>query len=42
MLIGCIYAIVTAKVQSFLVDGGKYQVEGIVARLFGVLLILPY
>ena len=41
MLIGGIYAIVTAKVPSFLVGGGKYQVEGTVARLFGVLLILP-
>ena len=41
MLIGGIYAIITAKVPSFLVGGGKYQVEGTVARLFGVLLILP-
>lgn len=41
MLIGGIYAIVTAKVPSFLVGGGKYQVEGTVARLFGILLILP-
>ncbi len=41
MLIGGIYAIVSAKVPSFLVGGGKYQVEGMTARLFGVLLILP-
>ena len=41
MLIGGIWAIVAGKVPSFLVGGGKYQVEGIVARLFGVLLILP-
>jgi hypothetical protein len=31
MLIGDIYAFVTAKVSSFLVGGGKYQVEGTVA-----------
>ncbi len=42
MLIGGIYAIVTAKVLFFLVGGGRYQVKGTVARLFGVLLILPY
>ena len=35
MLIGGIYVIVTAKVPSF-------QAEGTVARLFGVLLMLPY
>jgi len=41
MLIGGIYAIVSAKVPSFLVGGGKYQIEGMTARLFGVLLVLP-
>ncbi len=41
MFVGGIYAIVSAKVPSFLVGGGQYQVEGMVARLFGVLLILP-
>ncbi|MFN2235760.1 MAG: hypothetical protein ACK2U1_16160 [Anaerolineales bacterium] len=41
MLIGGIVAIVTAKVPGFLVGGGKYQVEGATARLFGVLLLLP-
>jgi hypothetical protein len=41
MLIGGIWAIVAGKVPSFLVGGGKYQVEGVVARLFGLLLILP-
>lgn len=41
MLVGGIYAIVSAKVPSFLVGGGKYQVEGTTARLFGALLILP-
>jgi len=41
MLIGGIYAIATARVPGFLIGGGKYQVEGTTARLFGVLLILP-
>lgn len=41
MLIGGMYAIFTAKVPSFLVGGGKVQVEGMAARLFGVLFILP-
>ena len=41
MLIGGIWAIVAGKVPSFLVGGGKYQVEGLAARLFGVLLLLP-
>lgn len=41
MLIGGIWAVVAGKVPSFLVGGGKYQVEGVVARFFGVLLILP-
>jgi hypothetical protein len=41
MLIGGIYSIFSAKVPTFLFGGGKYQVEGTVARLFGVLLILP-
>ena len=41
MLIGGIYAIATAKVPGFLIGGGKYQVEGTTARLFGVLLVLP-
>ena len=41
MLIGGIYAIVFAKVPSFLVSGGKYQAEGLVARWVGVLLLLP-
>jgi hypothetical protein len=41
MFVGGIYAIFSAKVPSFLVGGGNYQVEGTTARLFGVLLILP-
>lgn len=41
LLIGGIYALVTARVPSLLVGGGKYQIEGRNARLFGVLLILP-
>lgn len=41
MLIGGIYALVTAKVPGFLVGGGKVQIEGLPARLLGVLLILP-
>ena len=32
MLIGGIYAIVSAKIPSFLVGGGKYQIEGMTAR----------
>jgi cytochrome b561 len=41
MLIGGIYALVTAKVPGFLVGGGKVKIEGLPARLLGVLLILP-
>ena len=41
MLIGGVYAIVFAKVPSLLVGDGKHQVEGLAARWFGVLLILP-
>jgi hypothetical protein len=35
MLVGGIYTIVSAKVPSILVGGGKYQVEGTAARLLG-------
>lgn len=41
MLIGGIWTIATGKVPSFLVGGGKYQVEGLAARLLGLLLVLP-
>ncbi len=41
MFIGGIYAIVFAKVPSFLVSSGKNKVEGLVARRIGVVLILP-
>ena len=41
MFVGGIYAIVSAKIPSFLVGGRKYQVEGLAARWFGALLILP-
>jgi hypothetical protein len=41
MLIGGIWTIVTGRVPSFLVGGGKYQVEGLAARLLGFLLVLP-
>jgi hypothetical protein len=41
LLVCGIYSIFSAKVPSFIVGGGKYQVEGMAARLFGVLLILP-
>ena len=41
MLIGGIYALISAKVPSLLVGGGKVQIEGLPARLIGVLLILP-
>jgi hypothetical protein len=41
MLLGGIIALVTAKVPSFVVGGGKYQVEGTAARLFGILLMSP-
>ena len=40
-LIAGIYAIFSAKVPSFLVGGGKYHLEGAVARLFGAILIVP-
>lgn len=41
MLIGGIYAVATGKLPSFLIGGGKYQVEGLKARLFGILFIIP-
>ncbi len=41
MFIAGIYAIVVAKVPSFLVGDGKYKVEGLVVRWLGVLLLLP-
>lgn len=41
MFIGGIYSIVSARVPSFLVGGGKYQVEGRTARIFGILLLFP-
>ncbi len=41
MLVGGIWAIISGRVPSFLVGGGKYQVEGLVARLIGVVLLLP-
>lgn len=41
MLITGIWAIATGKVPSFLFGGGKYQIEGLNARLFGILLVLP-
>ena len=39
--IGGIYALVTAKVPSFLVGGGFYRIESWLARTIGVLLIIP-
>lgn len=41
MFIGGIYALIAAKVPSFLVGGGKYPIEGKNARWVGVLLMLP-
>jgi len=41
MLIAGIWAIISGKVPSFLFGGGKYTIESLYARLFGVLLILP-
>ena len=41
MLVGGLYALATAKVPSFLVGGGKYEVEGTPARVIGAVLILP-
>ncbi len=41
MLIGGIYALATGTVPAFLVGGGKVKIEGLTARLLGVLLILP-
>jgi len=41
MFIGGLLALIKGEVPSFLVGGGKYKVEGTVARVFGVLLLLP-
>lgn len=41
MLIGGIYSIVSAKIPSFLVGGGRNQVDSRTARLFGILWTLP-
>lgn len=41
MFIGGIYALIAAKVPSFLVGSGKYPIEGKNARWVGVLLMLP-
>jgi hypothetical protein len=41
MLPGGIWAIISGKVPTFLVGGGKYHAEGLVARLIGVLFVLP-
>jgi hypothetical protein len=41
MFMGGIYSIISARVPSFLVGGGKYKVEGRQARIFGILLLLP-
>ena len=41
MLIGGFYIIITSKVPSFLVSGGKYQLEGWSARLIGLFFLLP-
>lgn len=41
MLLGGIYSAVTAKVPAFILDGGNRQVEGRMARIIGVLLMLP-
>ena len=41
LAVGGLLALVTGKVPSFVVGGGKYRVEGMAARLFGILLMSP-
>ena len=41
MLVTGLWAIFAGKAPSFLIGGGKYQIDGMYARLLGVLLILP-
>ncbi|MCJ7583027.1 MAG: hypothetical protein MUP98_21120 [Candidatus Aminicenantes bacterium] len=41
MLLGGLWALIKGEVPSFLVGGGKYKVEGNIARIIGILLLLP-
>lgn len=41
MMIGGLWALIKGEVPSFLVGGGKYKVEGKIARIIGILLFLP-
>jgi hypothetical protein len=41
MLVGGLWTVITAKVPSLLVGGGKYDVEGTPARVIGGVLMLP-
>lgn len=41
LLVGGLWALISARVPSFLVGGSRYNVEGRPARLIGILLMLP-
>lgn len=42
MFIGGIYTVIYEKLPSLLLGGGKYSVDGLIVRLIGILMLVPF